>query len=110
AAGGEDRGLRADRLRAAVQQVPAHRALAAVVVDDELPREELLVELDVALADLLVEHLDEDVPGDVSRVGRARRAGRAERPLRDAAVVGAREDRAPVLELVDVSGSLFAEN
>ena len=88
------------RLQPAVQQIPADDALAAVVVDDELPREELLVDLDVALADLLVQHLDEHVAGDVGRVDRARRAGGAERALREPAVVAAREERAPVLELV----------
>ena len=110
AAGGEDHRLRADRLQAAVQDVPADHALAAVVVDDELPGEVLLVDLEVALHHLLVEHVDEDVAGDVGRVGGARLAGGAERPLRDPAVLGAREDGAPVLELVDVVGRLVAED
>ena len=48
--------------------------------------------------------------GDVGGVRRARRAGGAERTLRDPAVVGAREDRAPVLELVDVVRRLVAED
>src|SRR5262249_34163901 len=39
-----------------------------------------------------------------------RLAGGAERALGDAAVLGAREDRAPVLELVDVVGGLVAED
>ena len=110
AAGGEDDRLRADRLQAAVQEIPGDHALAAVVVDDELPGEELLVGRDVALHHLLVEDVDQDVAGDVGRVGGARLAGRAERPLRDPAVLGAREDGAPVLELVDVAGRLVAED
>ena len=48
--------------------------------------------------------------GDVGREGRARRAGGAERALRDASVLVAREDRAPVLELVDVARRLGAED
>ena len=36
--------------------------------------------------------------------------GRPERPLRDAPILGAREDRAPVLELVDVAGRFVAED
>src|SRR5205823_1297489 len=43
-------------------------------------------------------------------VGRARLAGCAERALRDSPVLGPREDRTPVLELVDVAGSLVAED
>ena len=48
--------------------------------------------------------------GDVGRVRRSRRAGGAERPLGDAAVLGPREDGAPVLELVHVVGGLVAED
>ena len=61
AAGREDDRLRADRHEAAVDEVPRDDALAAVVVDDEFPREVLLVRADVALHHLLVEHVDEDV-------------------------------------------------
>ena len=110
AAGREDDGLRADRLQPAVQEIPGDHALAAVVVDHELPGEELLVHLEVALHDLLVEDVDQDVSGDVGRVRRSRRTGCAEGPLRDAPVLGAREDRAPVLELVHVAGRLVAED
>ena len=105
----EDDRLPADRLQAAVHEVPADDALAAAVVLDELPREELLVHRDVALADLLPQHLDEDVAGDVGREDRARRAGGAERALRELAVVAAGEDRAPVLELDDVAGRFLRE-
>src|SRR5438270_3565455 len=110
AAGRKDHGLRPDRLQAAVEKVPADDALAAPVVLHELPREVLLVRRDVALANLLPEHLDEDMAGDVGGVCRARRARCAERTLRDAAVLGAREDRTPVLELVDVGRSIVAED
>src|SRR4029078_13290583 len=62
--------------------VRADLTVAAVVVHDELPREELLVHLDVALADLLVEHLDQHVARDVGREDGPRRGGGAEGPLR----------------------------
>jgi hypothetical protein len=58
----EDGRLAADRLQPAVQEIPRDHALAAVLVDDELPGEELLVDLDVALDELLVEHLDQTCP------------------------------------------------
>ena len=48
--------------------------------------------------------------GDVGRVDGARRAGGAERALREPPVVAAREERAPVLELVDVARRLAAED
>ncbi len=109
-AGREDHGLRADRAQAAVQEIPADDALATVLVLDELPGEVLLVDLEVTLHHLLVEDMDEDVAGDVGGVGGARLAGGAERPLRDPPVLGAREDRAPVLQLVDVVRRLVAEH
>ena len=48
--------------------------------------------------------------GDVGRVDGARRAGGTERALRQTALVVAREDRAPVLELVDVPRSLAGKD
>jgi hypothetical protein len=66
--------------------------------------------VDVALHELLVEDLDEDVAGDIRRVHGARRAGGAERALRQAAVLASREERAPVLELVDVARRLARED
>ena len=90
----EDRRLRADRLEAAVEQVPADDALASAVVLDQPPGEVLLVDEDVALHQLLVEHLHEHMARDVGRVRRARRARCTERPLRDPAVLRA-ENTAP---------------
>src|SRR5439155_26884955 len=81
ATGREDHGLCAERLQPAVEQVPTDDALAAPVVLDELPGEVLLVRRDVALTDLLPEHLDKDVAGDVGLVRGSRRAGRAEATL-----------------------------
>ncbi len=110
ATGGEDHRLRPDRRQAAVDQVPGDHSLAAVLVLDELPDEELLVDLQVALHHLLEEDVHQHVAGDVGRVGRSRLARSAERALRDPSVLRAREDRPPVLELVDVAGSLVAED
>ena len=100
-------------LDAAVQQVPADDAGAAAVVDHEPEREELLVDghaLGHPPLQLLVQHLDQHVPGDVGGVDRAWGAGGAERALVEPAFVVAREDGAPVLELVDVAGRLARED
>ena len=93
-----------------MEEIPGDHALAAILVDHELPGEELLVDRDVALDELLVENLDQDVARDVGREDRPRRAGRAERALRELPVVGAREDRPPLLELVDVERRLARED
>jgi hypothetical protein len=69
----EDRRRSRDDLHAAVQEVPADDAGAAAVVLDE-PKGEVLLEHDETLVhpllELLVEHLDEDVPRDVGGVDR----------------------------------------
>jgi hypothetical protein len=109
-AGRQDHRFGADRLQAAVQQIPGDHALAAVVVDHELPGEVLLVRLDVTFHHLLVEDVDEHVAGDVRGVRGARLAGGAKGTLSNPAVLGTREDGAPVLELVDVVRRLVAEH
>src|SRR5262249_45754424 len=55
-------------------------------------------------------HVDEDVAGDVGGIRRPRRARGAEGTLGDPPVLRPREDRAPVLELVDVARRLVAED
>ena len=113
AAGGEDHRLAGEQLDAAVHQVPRDDAGAAAAVDHEPEREELLVDdhaFGHPLLQLLVEHLDQDVPGDVGRVDGARRAGGTERPLVEPPVGVAREHAAPVLELVDVARRLGRED
>ena len=110
AAGREQDGLAANRREPAVEQIPRDHALAAALVLDQLPGEELLVDGDVALDQLLVEHLDQDVAGDVGREDGPRRAHGAERALRQLAVLVPREDGAPVLELVDVARRLARED
>ena len=54
--------------------------------------------------------MHEHVTRDVGRIGRPRLARGAEGALGDPAVLGAREDRTPVLELVDVAGRLGRED
>ena len=66
-------------LEPAALRVPGDDAGAAALVGDDLGREELLVDLDVVLDELLVEHVDQDMAGDVGRVDGARRAGGARR-------------------------------
>ena len=109
-AGGEHHRAGLDALNAAVQQVPGGDADTALAVGHQVEREPLLVHGDAALDQLLVEHVQQHVAGDVSGVAGARRAARAERALGDAAVLGAREDRAHVLELVDVARALGAHH
>ncbi len=102
-----------DERDAAVHQVPGDDPGAAAVVDHEPEGEELLVHLQPLghpLLQLLVEHLDQHVPRDVGRVHGAGRAGGTERALVEATVILAREDAAPVLELVDVAGRLGRED
>ena len=108
--GREDDRLRADRLEPAVEEVPGDHSLAAVVVHDELPGEELLVGRDLPLHHLLVENVDEDVTGDVGGIRGPRGAGSAEGSLGYAPVLGSREDGPPVLELVDIARSLVAQD
>ena len=106
--------LPGDELEPAVDEIPADDTDAAPVLDHEPPREVLLVHVQrpllLALHQLLVEHVDEDVARDVGRVHRSRRARRAERPLGELSLVVPREDAAPVLELVDVAGRFARED
>jgi hypothetical protein len=110
APGAEDHGLCPERDEPAVHEVPADDALATAVVDDELPGEPLVVHEQVALHDLLVEHLEQHVARDIGRIRGTRLAGSAEGPLGNLPVLRAREDGAPVLELIDVARRLVAEH
>ena len=110
---GEDRRGAEHDLHAAVQEIPADDARAAPVVLDEAEGEVLLEDdepLLHPLRELLEEHLDQHVPGDVGRVDGARRAGGAERPLVELSLRVPREDAAPLLELVDVARRLARED
>jgi hypothetical protein len=75
----------------------APHAGALAAVNNDLRGKELLVDLDLVLDELLVEHVNQDVASDVGRVDRTRRASSAERALRELAIGSAREDRAHVV-------------
>ena len=76
AARGEDDRLPGDELEPAVDEIPADDTDAAPVLDHEPPREVLLVHvhrpLVLALHQLLVEDVDQNVSRDVGRVHRSR--------------------------------------
>ena len=108
AAGGEDHGMRAVAMQPARGHVQRHHAAAGAVLHDEIEREVFDEELGVVLDRLLVQRVQHRVAGAVGRgAGAVRRAlavmrgHAAEWPLVDAAVVGARERHAVVLELDD---------
>ena len=109
-AGGEDDHLGAKAVDRAVIELEAdHADAAAVLVHDEVDREELDEELGVVLESLAVERMKHGVAGPVGRsagtlsrrsLAEIRRHA-AERPLVDLAFLCARERHAPVLKLVD---------
>ena len=95
--------------------VERNHAAAGAVLHDEIQREVLDVELGVVLDGLLIQRVQHGVAGAVrGRAGAMRRAfavvrgHAAEGSLVDAAVVGARERHAIVLELDDRGGRFLA--
>ena len=104
--GGEDHGLCAELVQTAVADVDGDHAGGAIVVHRQARQEPLFVDLDAALEALLVERVQNDEARDVGRVGGARVAGAAERPLGDRAVLVAAEGAAHVLEGDQVAGRL----
>ena len=107
-AGGEDHGVRAIAMQPARGQVERHDAAAGAVLHDEVEREIFDEEFGVVLDRLLIQRVQHRVAGAIrGRAGAMRRAlavvrgHAAERALVDAAVVGARERHAVVLELDD---------
>ena len=109
AAGGENGGLRAEAMQRAVVELERdHAAAGALVVHDQVDREELDIEFRGMTQRLAVHGMQHGVAGPVR--GGAGALGlslavvhrhAAERPLVDPAVLGARERHAPVLEFVD---------
>ena len=105
AARGEDRRLGVEHLEVAVAQVAADRAdAAALVVLEQVGREPLLVAVDllVVLHQLLVEHVQDRVAGDVGDVVRAGGRGAAERARAEVPGLVAVEGDAGVLEPQDL--------
>ncbi len=108
-AGGEDHRLGVEHLQLAVAQVAADRAdTATVVVHEQVGGEPLLVAVDDGrvLHQLLVEHVQDGVAGDVGDVVRARRGGAAEGACAEVAALVAVEGDAGVLQPQDLAGRL----
>ena len=109
-AGGENHDMSAKPMQSAVFEVPRHDPAAdAFIVHDQVERKVLDEEFGVMAHALLVERMDDRVPGSVG--GGAGAPGRiafavvphmaAERPLVDPPVLGARERHAEMFELDD---------
>ena len=106
-------GLGAEQLHRAVADVARDRAAAvAVVVLHERGDEPLLVAVDlrVELHQLLVEHVQQRLAGDVGDVVRARGGGAAERARAELALGVAVERDAAVLEPEHLAGRLAAHD
>ena len=112
AAGREDHGLRLEELHRAVAHVARDRAGAvAGLVEHEAGREPLLVAVDlVVLHELLVEHVQDRLAGDVGDVVGAGRRGAAERAGAEQALLVAVERDAHVLEVEKLLGRLAAHD
>src|SRR2546430_7112658 len=100
----------------AVVELQTDDAAAAAILHDQVDREELDEEFGLVTQRLTVERMQHRVAGPVGRRAGALRRGTlaelgghaAERALVDAAVVGARERHAPMLEFIN-GGRRIAE-
>ena len=112
AAGREDHGLRAEQLHGAVAHVARDRARAvARLVERQPGREPLLVAVHlVVLHQLLVEHVQDRLAGDVRDVVGAGGRGAAERAGPEQALLVAVEGDADVLEVEQLVGRLPAHD
>jgi hypothetical protein len=113
AAGGLDGGLRGEHVHRAVADVAGDRAAALAVAVLHQPGDEpLLVAVDllVVLHQLLVEHVQERLAGDVGHVVGAGRRGAAERARAEVAGLVAVEGDARVLEPEDLARGLAAHD
>ena len=109
----EDHVLGHERLDAAAAHVPCHHAAAAAVaVGQQRQREPLLEALDrlVVLHQLLVEHVQQRLAGDVGDVCGALHRGTPKRAQVQFAVVVAVEGDADVLEVHDLSRGFRAHD
>ncbi len=98
---GEDAEPGGETLESPLLEVVGDQSVAAAVGHGDPRDGPLVVDLDPAPHELLVEGVQEDVPGPVGGVAGPREAGAAEGALGDRAVVEAAERRAPAFELVD---------
>ena len=105
--------MRAETVQRAVGHVERDDTAAGAILHDQVDREVLDEKPRLVLERLLIQRVQHRVPGAVGgRAGALRgalavvRRHAAERPLVDAAVLGARERHAVVLELDDRCRSL----
>jgi hypothetical protein len=112
AARGEDHGLRGEQLHGAVSDVARdHPRDAAIVVLDQRRGEPLLVAGDLlVLHELLVEHVQNRLPGDVGDVVRPGCGRPAERPLAEPAPLVAVEGDTEVFEVEELVRRLPAHD
>ena len=105
--------MTAKAVKGAVIQAPSHDAAAGAILHDEVENEILDVELDLLLQALLIERMQQSVPGSVG--GGARPLRRvlaiflhvaAEGPLIDPAIIGAAEGQPEMLQLQDHLGGV----
>ena len=98
---GEDAEPGGKALEPALLEVVGDQSVAAAVGHGEPGDGPLVVDLDPAADELLVEGVQEDVAGAVGGVAGPREAAAAEGALGDGAVGEAAERRAPAFELAD---------
>ena len=98
---GEHAELGGEGLETPLLEVVSDQSVAAAVGHGDPRDGPLVVDLDPAANELLVEGVQQDVPGPVGGVAGPREAGAAEGALGDGAVVEAAERRSPAFELVD---------
>src|SRR3954447_6525791 len=108
----EDHGLGGEQLHRAVAHVARHHSGdLSLVVADERGVEPLLVAVDlVVLHELLVEHVEDGLAGDVGHVVGAGRGGAAEGARSELALLVAVEGHAEVLEIQDLLGRGLAHD
>ena len=117
AAGRQDHKLRTEAMNGAVVELHADDAAAAAILHDQVDREELNEEFGLVSQRLTVERMQHCMAGPVGRRASALRrrtlaelgGHAAERALVDAAVLGARERHAPMLEFIHGGRRIAAE-
>ena len=93
--------LRGETLEPPLLEIVGDQPVAAAVCHGQPRHRPLVVDLDAAADELLVERVQQHVSGAVGGVAGPREAGAAERTLGDGAFGEAAEGRPPALELAD---------
>jgi len=110
AARGHDHRLGTESLQLATANLHGQRTVAGTVFDNERSGKPFLVDAYACLQQLFMQHVQQDLAGDVGHVAGAGESGAAEGPLSDATVIPPAEDGAHALQLNDVSRRFFAED